>query len=157
MQFGIPPKRLKKTEKYDFPVLTMQREPEIKKGARRFTLNKTAVELLNLNKNEIAEFVSVGFPEFNNDNFVIANTTGLDIPNAQMMFHRSGNSFSDAKLYNAIKERFGITGEVDVYFKINDNLTFDIMINDFTNVSTLPHSNADAKHEMAEKEELTID
>lgn len=134
MNFGIPLKRQKKEEKYDFAVLTMQKEPEIKKGARRFLLNKAAFDLLGLNPDKtINETLSIGFPQRNNGHFVIAITTNNEnIPNKfKYMVHKTENSFSDLVLYNAIQRELRLDNTNDVDFilkKSNDIITFRVLV-----------------------------
>lgn len=133
LNFGIPLKRQPKQEKYSFPVLTMQKEPEIKKGARRFLLNKAAFELLGLNPDKtINETLSVGFPQHNNGNFVIAVTTDNEnVPNKfKYMIHKTENSFSDLTLYTAIQNELLLDNTNDVEFKLekSDNIiTFKLL------------------------------
>lgn len=134
LNFGIPLKRQKKEEKYNFPVLTMEKEPVLKKGARRFLLNKSAFELLGLNVDKsINETLSVGFPQQNNGKFVIAITTNNEnIPDKfKYMLHKTENNFSDSLLYKSIKEQLNLNTSEDVEFKLNktiDNIiTFELL------------------------------
>lgn len=133
LNFGIPLKRQKKEEKYDFAVLTMQKEPKIKKGARRFLLNKTAFDLLGLNPDKtINETLSIGFPQQNNGHFVIAITTNNEnVPDKfKYMVHKTENSFSDLILYNAIQNELLLDNTSDVDFileKSNDIITFRVL------------------------------
>lgn len=137
MNFNIPLKRQPKQEKYDFPVLTMQAEPIEKGGARRFLLNKAAFELLGLNPDKkVNETLSIGFPQNNNGNFVIAVTTdNTNIPDKfKYAFHKSGNSFSDLTLYNAIKRELNLVLAVaeDIEFKLTKNENGIIIFNRIT-------------------------
>lgn len=134
LNFEIPLKRQPKQEKYSFPVLTMQKEPEIKKGARRFLLNKAAFDLLGLNPDKtINETLSIGFPQRNNGHFVIAVTTNNEnVPDKfKYMVHKTENSFSDLVLYNAIQNELLLDNTNDVDFilkKSNDIITFRVLV-----------------------------
>lgn len=131
--FGIPLKREKKTEKYDFPVLTMQKQPEFK-GARRFLLNKAAVELLGLTNDK--ETVSIGFPLNNDGKFIIGKTTDILMPeNFKYSVHKTENSFSNGKLYEAIKKELDLDLTEDVEFIIREDNSFQIL-NDNLNAIT---------------------
>jgi len=134
-QFGIPLKREKKTEKYDFPVLTMQKEPGFK-GARRFLLNKSAMELLGLT-HDTQETVSIGFPLNNDGKFVIGRTTeNMNVPEKfKYSVHKTENSFSNGILYEAIKKELDLELTMDVEFIIREDNSFQIL-NDNLNAIT---------------------
>lgn len=158
LNFGIPLKRQKKEEKYDFAVLTMQKEPEIKKGARRFLLNKAAFDLLGLNPDKtINETLSIGFPQQNNGHFVIAVTTNnKNVPNKfKYMVHKTENSFSDLVLYNAIQRELSLDNTNDVDFileKSNDIITFRLLVEEQKEEVRLPIENA-IQNQFCEKED----
>lgn len=125
--FGVPLLRTKKTEKYDFPVLTMQKENNKKHTAKRFVLNKAAVEQLQLTEKE--ETVSIGFPQQNNGKFIIARTTGnKNVPDKhKYLVGKTEHSFSNSNLYNAIKREFGLELTEDVEFTISENNTLHLI------------------------------
>jgi len=133
--FGIPLKREKKTEKYDFPVLTMQKEPGFK-GARRFLLNKSAMELLGLT-HDTQETVSIGFPQQNEGRFVIGRNTENKDNNAKFRYsvHKTENSFSNGQLYEAMKKELNLDLSNDVEFIIHENNSLSI-INENLNAIT---------------------
>ena len=173
MNFSIPLKRQAKTEKYDFPVLTMQAEPVEKGGARRFLLNKSAFELLGLNTDKtVNETLSIGFPQNNNGNFVIAVTTdNTNIPDRfKYAFHKSANSFSDLTLYNAIKRELNLVLAVaeDIEFRLTKHedsvITFEritgskeientVMNESMSTVSDYRHEEAEEITETEQREE----
>jgi hypothetical protein len=126
--FGIPLKREKKTEKYDFPVLTMQKENNQKHSAKRFILNKSAVELLGIT-HEADEAISLGFPQQNEGNFVIARTTDNEnVPNKhKYLVGKTENSFSNSQVYNAIKKELDLNLTEDVEFRINEDNTLHLL------------------------------
>ena len=131
--YGIPLKREKKTEKYDFPVLTMQKQPEFK-GARRFLLNKAAMELLKLTNDK--ETVSIGFPLNNEGKFIIGRTTDILMPEKfKYSVHKTENSFSNGSLYEAIKKELDLDLTMDVEFIIHEDNSFQIL-NDNLNAIT---------------------
>ncbi len=167
LNFEIPLKRQPKQEKYSFPVLTMQRQPEEKGGARRFLLNKAAFELLGLNSDkQVDETLSVGFPQNNNGNFVVAVTTNnVNIPDKfKYMLHKSNNSFSDKTLYEAIQRELSLDNSQDVEFEItNNNGIFTLNLLKEKNVEEIAHfekTMSEIKHEEAEtieqEEELQL-
>ena len=125
--YGVPLVRQKKTEKYDFPVLTMQKEPGLK-GVRRFLLNKSAMELLGLT-HDTQETVSIGFPQQNEGRFVIGRTT--DNANVPVKFkysvHKTENSFSNGHLYEAMKKELDLDVSNDVEFIIHENNSLTVM------------------------------
>lgn len=125
--FGIPLLRVKKTEKYDFPVLTMQKENNKKHSAKRFTLNKSAVELLQLTEKE--ETVSLCFPQQNEGRFIIARTTDNEnVPNKhKYLVGKTEHSFSNSNLYNAIKKELNLNLTEDVEFRINEDNTLHLL------------------------------
>lgn len=133
--FGIPLKREKKTEKYNFPVLTMQKEPGFK-GARRFLLNKSAIELLGLT-HDAQETVSIGFPQQNEGRFVIGRTTNnIGVPEKfKYIVHKTENSFSNGQLYEAMKKELNLDLSNDVEFIIHENNSLSI-INENVNAIT---------------------
>jgi len=153
--FGIPLKREKKTEKYDFPVLVMQKEPEFK-GARRFLLNKSAMELLGLSDNG-QETVSVGFPQQNDGRFVIAKTTGItEVPTKfKYNVHKTENSFSNGPLYNAIKKELNLDLTSDVEFIIREDNSLQLM-NDNVGAITYKEQEAESEAESANQIKLEI-
>ena len=126
--FGIPLLRVKKTEKYDFPVLVMQKENNQKHSAKRFTLNKSAVELLGIT-HEADEAVSIGFPQQNEGNFVIARTTNNEnVPDKhKYLVGKTEHSFSNSQVYNAIKKELDLNLTEDVEFRINEDNTLHLL------------------------------
>lgn len=153
--FGIPLKREKKTEKYNFPVLTMQKEPGFK-GARRFLLNKSAMELLGLT-HDTQETVSIGFPQQNEGRFVIGRTTeNTDIPaKFRYSVHKTENSFSNGQLYEAMKKELNLDLSNDVEFIIHENNSLSI-INENLNAITYKEQEQE-EHAEADSNQIKLE
>lgn len=152
-QFGIPLKREKKTEKYDFPVLTMQKQPEFK-GARRFLLNKAAIELLGIT-HDTHETVSIGFPLNNDGKFVIGRTTeNTNVPEKfKYSVHKTENSFSNGSLYEAMKKELDLDLTIDVEFIIREDNSLHV-INENVNAITFKETEQEQKE--ADSNQLEI-
>lgn len=148
--YGIPLKREKKTEKYDFPVLTMQKEPGFK-GARRFLLNKSTMELLGIT-HDTHETVSIGFPLNNDGKFVIGRTTeNTNVPTKfKYSVHKTENSFSNGTLYEAIKKELDLDLTMDVEFIIREDNSLHV-INENVNAITFKET------EQKQEESILID
>jgi len=151
--YGIPLKREKKTEKYDFPVLTMQKEPGFK-GARRFLLNKSAMELLGIT-HDTQETVSIGFPQQNEGRFVIGRTTeNTNVPTKfKYSVHKTENSFSNGTLYEAIKKELDLDLTMDVEFIIREDNSLHV-INENVNAITFKETEQEQKE--ADSNQLEI-
>lgn len=124
--FGVPLVRQKKTEKYDFPVLTMQKEPGFR-GSKRFLLNKSATELLGLTDDK--ETVSIGFPQQNKGKFIIARTTNIiEVPDKhKYLVGKTENSFSNGPVYDAIKKELNLDLTNDIEFIIHEDNSLTII------------------------------
>lgn len=156
LTFGIPLKREKKTEKYDFPVLTMQKEPGFK-GARRFLLNKSAMELLGLT-HDAQETVSIGFPLNNDGKFVIGRTTGnVSVPNKfKYSVHKTENSFSNGQLYEAMKKELNLDLIEDVEFIIREDNSLQVLNNNIGAITYKEQEQAESELENANQIKLEI-
>lgn len=122
MNFGLPSKRIRKTERFDFPVLTILPEPTVKGGSRKFALNAAARTLLNINKDEECT-VSIGVPEANNGNFIIANTTNNSDVRKDYRYdvHTTDWTFSNRKMYYYIANAFNLNTNQENYFSLMNN------------------------------------
>jgi len=107
---AVPSQRQRKTEKYDYPVMTMA--ALAKPGAgRKFSFNKAAQELLNI---EGEDKVSFGF---NNDRTIVAirkaeGDTGFKLTKTC--------TFSDKKIFEFISKTLELSNDVENEFKILD-------------------------------------
>jgi hypothetical protein len=108
---AVPSQRQRKTEKYDYPVMTMA--ALAKPGAgRKFSFNKAAQELLNI-KGE--DRVSFGF---NNDRTIVAickagKDSGFKLTKTC--------TFSDKKIFEFISKSLKLSNDIENEFKISDN------------------------------------
>ncbi len=107
---AVPSQRQRKTEKYDYPVMTMA--ALAKPGAgRKFSFNKAAQELLNV-KGE--DRISFGF---SNDRTIVAirkaeGDTGFKLTKTC--------TFSDKKIFEFISKTLELSNDVENEFKILD-------------------------------------
>ena len=107
---AVPSQRQRKTEKYDYPVMTMA--ALAKPGAgRKFSFNKAAQELLNI---EGEDKVSFGF---NNDRTIVAirkaeKDSGFKLTKTC--------TFSDKKIFEFISKTLELSNDVENEFKILD-------------------------------------
>ena len=114
---AVPSQRQRKTEKYDYPVMTMA--ALAKPGAgRKFSFNKAAQELLNI---EGEDKVSFGF---NNDRTIVAirkaeGDTGFKLTKTC--------TFSDKKIFEFISKTLELSNDVENEFKINSKEGFFIL------------------------------
>ncbi len=114
---AVPSQRQRKTEKYDYPVMTMA--ALAKPGAgRKFSFNKAAQELLNV-KGE--DRISFGF---SNDRTIVAirkaeGDTGFKLTKTC--------TFSDKKIFEFISKTLELSNDVENEFKINSKEGFFIL------------------------------
>lgn len=114
---AVPSQRQRKTEKYDYPVMTMA--ALAKPGAgRKFSFNKAAQELLNI---EGEDRVSFGF---SNDRTIVAirkaeKDTGFKLTKTC--------TFSDKKIFEFISKTLELSNDVENEFKINSKEGFFIL------------------------------
>lgn len=114
---AVPSQRQRKTEKYDYPVMTMA--ALAKPGAgRKFSFNKAAQELLNV---EGEDRVSFGF---SNDRTIVAirkaeGDTGFKLTKTC--------TFSDKKIFEFISKTLELSNDVENEFKINSKEGFFIL------------------------------
>ena len=107
---AVPSQRQRKTEKYDYPVMTMA--ALAKPGAgRKFSFNKAAQELLNI---EGEDRVSFGF---SNDRTIVAirkaeKDSGFKLTKTC--------TFSDKKIFEFISKTLELSNDVENEFKILD-------------------------------------
>ncbi len=123
---AVPSQRQRKTEKYDYPVMTMA--ALAKPGAgRKFSFNKAAQELLNV-KGE--DRISFGF---SNDRTIVAirkaeGDTGFKLTKTC--------TFSDKKIFEFISKTLELSNDVENEFKILDRdgyYKLELMSNDISN------------------------
>lgn len=103
--WGIPAQRTRKTEKYDFPVLTMS-AIELKGSNRKFTFNKEAIETLGFVGGESE--VKIGF---SGNQVFIANGVGCRVA--------KNNSFSDKKIFEYLVKLWNLNTRVENEFLIS--------------------------------------
>lgn len=111
---AVPSQRQRKTEKYDYAVLTMA--ALAKSGAgRKFTFNKAAQELLDLRGEDRVSF------GFNSDRTIVAirkaeGDNGFKLTKTC--------TFSDKKIFEFISKILGLSNDVENEFKISENTGF---------------------------------
>jgi len=123
---AVPSQRQRKTEKYDYPVMTMA--ALAKPGAgRKFSFNKAAQELLNI---EGEDRVSFGF---SNDRTIVAirkaeKDSGFKLTKTC--------TFSDKKIFEFISKTLELSNDVENEFKIlntNGYYKLELMSNAISN------------------------
>lgn len=107
---AVPSQRQRKTEKYDYPVMTMAALAKAGAG-RKFSFNKAAQELLNV---EGEDRVSFGF---NSDRTIVAirkaeGDTGFKLTKTC--------TFSDKKIFEFISKTLELSNDLENEFKILD-------------------------------------
>lgn len=150
MNFGLPSRRTRRTEKFDFAVLTMLPEPTVKGGSRKFALNSAARTLLGINKEQEA-FVSIGVPQENTNNFFIANTTNVTgiRPDYKYAVHTTDWTFSNRKMYYYMVKEMNLNTNEENHFIISENNGNFIL--------TPYNSNAASTGEIASASEVTTE
>jgi len=107
---AVPSQRQRKTEKYDYPVMTMA--ALAKPGAgRKFSFNKSAQELLSV---EGEDRVSFGF---NADRTVVAIRKAEGDAGFKLT---KTCTFSDKKIFEFISKTLELSNDVENEFKINN-------------------------------------
>jgi len=111
---AVPSQRQRKTEKYDYPVMTMA--ALAKPGAgRKFSFNKAAQELMSIRGEDRISF------GFNNDRTVVAvrkaeGENGFKLTKTCTL--------SDKKTFEFISKTLELSNDVENEFKISDNNGF---------------------------------
>lgn len=103
--FGKPDERTRRVEKYDFPVLTMEKFHG-KGTSRRFVFNKAAAALLNLGEESTVGFV------FQEGNTYLANTTGVATKESYGVTKGTPKSFSNGKIFDYVAKKFDVAERV---------------------------------------------
>ena len=108
---AVPSQRQRKTEKYNYPVVTMAALSKPGAG-RKFTFNKSAQELLNIQGEDRVSF------GFNADRTIVAirkseKDTGFKLTKTC--------TFSDKKMFEFISKTLGLSNDLENEFKISDN------------------------------------
>jgi len=150
---AVPSQRQRKTEKYDYAVMTMA--ALAKPGAgRKFSFNKAAQELLNLQGEDRISF------GFNADRTVIAirkaeEDTGFKLTKTC--------TFSDKKIFEFISKTLELSNDTENEFKIASKEDFftlrqitqdgDINLNDYNEESEIAEITLQKKEVIAEVEE----
>jgi hypothetical protein len=111
---AVPSQRQRKTEKYDYPVMTMA---ELSKpgAGRKFTFNKASQELLNIQGEDRVSF------GFSIDRTIVAirkaeGDTGFKLTKTC--------TFSDKKIFEFISKTLELSNDVENEFKILDTNGF---------------------------------
>lgn len=111
---AVPSQRQRKTEKYNYPVLTMA--ALAKPGAgRKFTFNKAAQELLDLRGEDRVSF------GFSADRTIVAIRKAEGDAGFKLT---KTCTFSDKKIFEFISKTLGLSNDVENEFKISENTGF---------------------------------
>lgn len=108
---AVPSQRQRKTEKYDYPVMTMAALAKAGAG-RKFSFNKAAQELLSV---EGEDRVSFGF---NTDRTVVAIRKAEGDAGFKLT---KTCTFSDKKIFEFISKTLELSNDVENEFKILDS------------------------------------
>ena len=123
---AVPSQRQRKTEKYDYAVLTMA--ALAKPGAgRKFTFNKAAQELLDLQGEDRVSF------GFSNDRTIVAIRKAEGDAGFKLT---KTCTFSDKKIFEFISKTLELSNDVENEFKILDRdgyYKLELMSNDISN------------------------
>ncbi len=123
---AVPSQRQRKTEKYDYAVLTMA--ALAKPGAgRKFTFNKAAQELLDLQGEDKVSF------GFSNDRTIVAIRKAEGDAGFKLT---KTCTFSDKKIFEFISKTLELSNDVENEFKILDRdgyYKLELMSNDISN------------------------
>lgn len=123
---AVPSQRQRKTEKYDYPVMTMAALAKAGAG-RKFSFNKAAQELLSV---EGEDRVSFGF---NADRTVVAIRKAEEEAGFKLT---KTCTFSDKKIFEFISKTLELSNDVENEFKILDRDGFyklELMSNAISN------------------------
>lgn len=108
---AVPSQRQRKTEKYDYPVMTMAALAKAGAG-RKFSFNKAAQELLSV---EGEDRVSFGF---NNTRTIVAIRKAEEDAGFKLT---KTCTFSDKKIFEFISKTLELSNDVENEFKILDS------------------------------------
>jgi len=111
---AVPSQRQRKTEKYDYPVMTMAALAKAGAG-RKFSFNKAAQELLSV---EGEDRVSFGF---NADRTVVAIRKAEGDAGFKLT---KTCTFSDKKIFEFISKTLSLSNDTENEFKISENTGF---------------------------------
>ncbi len=107
---AVPSQRQRKTEKYDYPVMTMAALAKAGAG-RKFSFNKAAQELLSISSEDKVSF------GFNSDRTIVA-VRKAEGENGFKLTKTC--TFSDKKIFEFISKTLELSNDVENEFKILD-------------------------------------
>jgi len=138
---AVPSQRQRKTEKYDYPVLTMA--ALAKPGAgRKFTFNKAAQELLDIQGEDRVSF------GFNNDRTIVAIRKAEGDAGFKLT---KTCTFSDKKIFEFISKTLELSNDVENEFKINSEIP-----NVYTLVRILEETSVEEAYSNEETKEMKV-
>jgi hypothetical protein len=138
---AVPSQRQRKTEKYDYPVMTMA--ALAKPGAgRKFSFNKAAQELLNIQGEDRVSF------GFNSDRTIVAVRKAEGDAGFKLT---KTCTFSDKKIFEFISKTLELSNDVENEFKINSEIP-----NVYTLVRILEETSVEEAYSNEEAEEMKV-
>ena len=138
---AVPSQRQRKTEKYDYPVLTMA--ALAKPGAgRKFTFNKAAQELLDIQGEDRVSF------GFNSDRTIVAIRKAEGDAGFKLT---KTCTFSDKKIFEFISKTLELSNDVENEFKINSEIP-----NVYTLIRILEETSVEEAYSNEEAEEMKV-
>lgn len=108
---AVPSQRQRKTEKYDYPVMTMAALAKAGAG-RKFSFNKAAQELLDIQGEDRVSF------GFNNTRTIVAIRKAKEDAGFKLT---KTCTFSDKKIFEFISKTLELSNDVENEFKILDS------------------------------------
>ena len=138
---AVPSQRQRKTEKYDYPVVTMASLSKPGAG-RKFSFNKAAQELLNIQGEDRVSF------GFNSDRTIVAIRKAEGDAGFKLT---KTCTFSDKKIFEFISKTLELSNDVENEFKINSEIP-----NVYTLVRILEETSVEEAYSNEEAEEMKV-
>jgi hypothetical protein len=138
---AVPSQRQRKTEKYDYPVVTMAALAKAGAG-RKFSFNKAAQELLNIQGEDRVSF------GFNSDRTIVAVRKAEGDAGFKLT---KTCTFSDKKIFEFISKTLELSNDVENEFKINSEIP-----NVYTLVRILEETSVEEAYSNEEAEEMKV-
>lgn len=138
---AVPSQRQRKTEKYDYPVVTMAALSKPGAG-RKFTFNKAAQELLDIQGEDRVSF------GFNSDRTIVAIRKAEGDAGFKLT---KTCTFSDKKIFEFISKTLELSNDVENEFKINSEIP-----NVYTLVRILEETSVEEAYSNEEAEEMKV-
>jgi len=138
---AVPSQRQRKTEKYDYPVVTMAALAKAGAG-RKFSFNKAAQELLNIQGEDRVSF------GFNSDRTIVAVRKAEGDAGFKLT---KTCTFSDKKIFEFISKTLELSNDVENEFKINSEIP-----NVYTLVRILEENSVEEAYSNEEAEEMKV-